>query len=99
MQSIGNAQQQTQLQELHNNFIQDNTFINIGQVITTTLSEIAKTQSNIVNQRITPTQAKAKAKNVIGLVLHDALSNLSIRVTCAATTDGGTKYPIVQLHM
>ena len=60
--SIANAQQNTQLQELHNNFIQDNTFINIGQVVLTTLSEITKTQSNKVNQRITPQQAKANAK-------------------------------------
>ena len=52
-----------------------------------------------MNQRISPQRAKANAKNVIGLVLHDALSNLAIRVTCGATIAGGNKYPITQLHM
>ena len=95
VQSIDNSQKQTQLKELHNNFINDISFINIGQVIKTTLEGIAKTQSRKVHQKLSQQQVKTNAKNIIGLVLHDALSNLAIRVTCGLPLLEGLS---IQLH-
>ena len=98
-QSTDDTQQYMQLKELHQNFINDNSFINIGQVITKTLELIAINESSNVQQKLNYHQTKAGAKNIVGSVLYDALSKLAIRVTCGATNSDKHKYPITHLHI
>ena len=87
------------MNELHQNFINDNSFINIGQVITKTLEGIAINESSSVQQKLNYHQTKSSAKNIVGSVLYDALSKLAIRVTCGATNSDKHKYPITHLHI
>ena len=94
-----NTQAFMQLKELHSNFIDDNSFINIGQVITHTMKLIAEKESLLVDQTINDHQKKANAKNIFGSLLHDALSHLAIRVTCGATSSESNKYPITHFHI
>ena len=94
-----NTQAFMQLKELHSNFIDDNSFINIGQVITHTMKLIAEKESLLVDQTLNDHQKKANAKNIFGSLLHDALSHLAIRVTCGATSSESNKYPITHFHI
>ena len=50
--AVDESQDHLELQELHNNFINENSFINIGQAITDTMTLIADKQSSIFDQKL-----------------------------------------------
>ena len=99
IEAVDDTQEHFQLRELHNNFINENSFISIGQAITHTMTLIADKQSSDFDQKLNHHQSKSNAKNIFGTLLYSALSNLAIRVSCGATSGEKNKYPITHFHI
>ena len=87
-------------EELHENFIYENCFVNIGQVFQGSMEELIAQEGRLVNQKLKSSQTKANEKNQVGIVLYHALQNIAIRVSCgAASAIEGNSNAITGFHI